>query len=51
MAWWPDNLTDWVVIISGIATTILVVIVGRQLVITKKEIDSRLKTNGFTSQY
>lgn len=43
MAWWPDNLTDWIVVISGIATAILVIIVGRQLSITKKEIESRLR--------
>jgi len=41
MVWWPENLTDWVVVISGIATAVLVVIVGRQLAITKKEFESR----------
>ena len=41
MSWWPENLTDWIVIISGIATAVLVVIVSRQLVITKKEMDYR----------
>jgi hypothetical protein len=42
MVWWPDNFSDWVVIASGIATTILVIIVGIQLKITRKEMDSRL---------
>ncbi len=43
MSWWPENLSEWIVIISGIATAVLVIIVGIQLAITKKELDSRLR--------
>ena len=39
----PDNLTDLIVIISGIATAILVIIVGRQVSITKREMETRLR--------
>jgi len=43
MAWWPDNLTDWIVIASGIATAVLVFLVWKQFGATKKEMESRLR--------
>ena len=43
MAWWPDNLTDWIVIASGIATAVLVFLVWKQFGATKREMKSRLR--------
>jgi len=43
MGWWPENLTDWVLIISGIATTALLFFVWRQFAISKKDVSTRLR--------
>jgi len=43
MVWWPDNLTDLTIVISGIATTFLVYLVWRQFGATKREMASRLR--------
>ena len=43
MAWWPDNLTDLIIIVSGIATAVLVYVIWRQFSITKREMESRLR--------
>ena len=39
----PGSLTGWVAIISGIATIMLVIVVWNQMIVTKKDISSRLR--------
>lgn len=43
MEWWPESFVNWILVISGIATTALVLVVWRQFAITKKEMESRLR--------
>lgn len=43
MAWWPETLSEWILIISGIATAGLVLVVWRQFALTRKEMDTRLR--------
>ena len=43
MEWWPESLLNWILIISGIATTGIVLLVWRQFALTKKEMEYRLR--------